>query len=64
MHAPPALGALGATFTTMRIMQFLSLVTVVGLTSNFISEVVMADYAAPSALIGTLVVVSIQRWDS
>lgn len=57
MHSPPALGALGAMFTAMRAMQFLSLITIIGLTANFISEMVMNDYAAPSALIGTLVVV-------
>lgn len=56
MHSPPSLGALGVTWTAMRAMQFVSLVTIIGLTSNFISEMVMADYAAPSALIGTLVV--------
>ncbi|KPM36495.1 hypothetical protein AK830_g10079 [Neonectria ditissima] len=56
MHSAPALGALGMTFTVMRGMEFVALVTIVGLTSNFISEMVMADYAAPSALIGTLVV--------
>lgn len=55
----PQLGALGHTFTFMRVMQFVSLVTIIGLTSNFISEMVSADYAAPSALIGTLVVVSV-----
>lgn len=59
MHSPPALGALGMTWTAMRGMQFVSLITIIGLTSNFISEMVMADYAAPSALIGTLVVVSL-----
>lgn len=47
------------TWTAMRGMQFVSLITIIGLTSNFISEMVMADYAAPSALIGTLVVVSL-----
>ncbi|KAI5467478.1 hypothetical protein BGZ63DRAFT_28350 [Mariannaea sp. PMI_226] len=59
MHSPPALGALGVTFTAMRGMQFVSLITIIGLTANFISEMVSNDYAAPSALIGTLVVASI-----
>lgn len=54
----PALGALGHTWTAMRAMEFISLITIIGLTSNFIGEMVGADYAAPSALIGTLVVVS------
>ncbi|KAF7547843.1 hypothetical protein G7046_g8885 [Stylonectria norvegica] len=56
MHSAPALGALGMTWTVMRAMQFVALITIIGLTSNFISEMVLADYAAPSALIGTLVV--------
>ena len=59
MQSPPALGALGMTWTAMRGMQFLSLIVIIGLTSNFISEMVISDYAAPSALIGTLVVVSV-----
>lgn len=58
MQPMPALGALGHTWTAMRAMEFISLITIIGLTSNFISEMVAADYAAPSALIGTLVVVS------
>lgn len=55
----PALGALGHTWTAMRAMEFISLITIIGLTGNFIGEMVNADYAAPSALIGTLIVVSI-----
>ncbi|KEY68439.1 hypothetical protein S7711_01214 [Stachybotrys chartarum IBT 7711] len=56
MASHPAHGALGVTFTTMRVMQLLSLLIIIGLTSNFIAEVVNAAYEAPSALIGTLVV--------
>jgi hypothetical protein len=56
MPSPPALGALGMTFTVMRGMQFISLITIIGLAANFISEVVTNSYAAPSELIGTLVV--------
>ncbi|UNI23326.1 hypothetical protein JDV02_009155 [Purpureocillium takamizusanense] len=56
MGAPPALGALGLTFTAMRGMQAIALITIIGLTSNFISEMVAASYEAPSALVGTLVV--------
>ena len=58
MPAPPALGALGMTFTVMRGMQFVSLVTIIGIAANFISEMVTADYNAPSELVATLVVVS------
>jgi hypothetical protein len=58
MPSPPALGALGLTFQTMRSMQFASLLTIIGLTANFVSEMVAADYEAPPAIIGTLVIVS------
>lgn len=58
MPSPPALGALGLTFQTMRSMQFASLITIIGLTANFVSEMVAADYEAPPAIIGTLVIVS------
>lgn len=57
MPAPPALGALGLTFTTVRGMQLVSLTTIIGIAANFISELVTADYTAPPALVGTLVVV-------
>lgn len=59
MPAPPALGALGMTFTVMRAMQGVALIAIIGLTSNFISEMVSANYVPPSALVGTLVVVSL-----
>ncbi|KAF4505496.1 hypothetical protein G6O67_007440 [Ophiocordyceps sinensis] len=56
MGSPPALGALGSTFTAMRAMQAVALIAIIGLTSNFISEMVVANYVAPSALVGTLIV--------
>lgn len=56
MAPPPSLGALGVTFQSMRAMQFASLIVIIALTSNLISEMVGADYEAPSAIIGTLVV--------
>lgn len=58
MAAPPALGALGLTFTAMRAMQFIGLVIIIGLSANFVSEIVASAYTAPPALIGTLVIVS------
>jgi hypothetical protein len=58
MTAPPALGALGMTFTAMRALQAVALITIIGLAANFISEMVTANYVPPSALVGTLVVVS------
>lgn len=59
MAPPPGLGALGFTFTVMKAMQFCALVVIIGLSSAFVSDIVASDYAAPPALIGTLVVVSI-----
>jgi hypothetical protein len=58
MGSPPALGALGAMFTVMRLLQAVSLITIVGLTGNFVAELVSSSFSTPSALIGTLVVVS------
>jgi uncharacterized membrane protein len=56
MPSAPALGALGLTFQIMRGMQFASLITVIGMTANFVSEMVASDYEPPSAIIGTLVI--------
>ncbi|KAI8300087.1 hypothetical protein K4K61_010118 [Colletotrichum sp. SAR11_59] len=54
MPSAPQLGALGHTFTAMRAMQFASLIAIIGMTSNFISEINAADASSPSVLIGTL----------
>ncbi|KAI1864100.1 uncharacterized protein JN550_009120 [Neoarthrinium moseri] len=54
----PQLGALGVTFTALRAAQFLSLVAIIGLTANFINEIVTAQRDAPGVLIGTLTVAS------
>ncbi|KOS17495.1 hypothetical protein ESCO_002413 [Escovopsis weberi] len=40
----------------MRVFQAASLITIIGLTSNFVSELVSERYSVPSAFIGTLVV--------
>lgn len=58
MAAPPALGALGLTFTVMRAMQFIGLIIIIGLSSSFVADIVASSYTAPPALIGTLVIVS------
>lgn len=54
----PAYGALGMTFTVVRGMQAVCLISIIGMTANFISEMVSADNTPPSVLIGTLSVVS------
>ncbi|KAJ0158198.1 hypothetical protein CTA2_12092 [Colletotrichum tanaceti] len=56
MGSAPRLGALGHTFTAMRAMQFASLVAVIGMVSNFISEINAADATSPQILVGTLVI--------
>merc|ERR1711939_677350 len=50
----PQFGALGATFTVVRAMQFVSLIAIIGMTSNFIDQMVKLDQKPPSVLIGTL----------
>ncbi|KAI1094106.1 hypothetical protein F5B19DRAFT_490850 [Rostrohypoxylon terebratum] len=55
----PQLGALGVTFTAFRAMQFVSLVAIVGMTSNFINDIVTSNRDMPDVLVGTLSVASI-----
>lgn len=47
-------GALGHLFTAARAVQMISLITIIGLASNFIAEIVATQEAAGSLLIGTL----------
>lgn len=54
----PQLGALGVAFTSFRALQFFSLVAVIGLTANFVNEIVEAQRETPDVLIGTLTVAS------
>lgn len=55
----PQLGALGVTFTALRLMQFVSLVTVIGLVANFIDEITSAQLGVPDVMVGTVTVVCI-----
>ncbi|KAL3422177.1 hypothetical protein PVAG01_06333 [Phlyctema vagabunda] len=55
----PAYGALGATFTVVRAMQACSLIAIIGMTANFIGEMVSAEQSPPKVLIGTLSVTCI-----
>jgi hypothetical protein len=54
----PKHGALGATFTVVRGMQGIALISIIGMTANFIAEMVSTNNTPPSVLIGTLSVVS------
>ncbi|RYP33454.1 hypothetical protein DL767_004732 [Monosporascus sp. MG133] len=55
----PQLGALGVTFTAMRLMQFASLIAVIGLVANSIDEITGSQLAVPKVLIATITVASI-----
>ncbi|KAI1313961.1 hypothetical protein F5Y03DRAFT_402232 [Xylaria venustula] len=55
----PQLGALGVSFTALRGLQFVSLVTIVGLTANFINGFTSAQREVPDVLVGTVTVTSI-----
>ena len=50
-------GALGATFTIVRGLQVVSLIGIIGMTANFIAQMVNANTAPPNVLVGTLSVV-------
>ena len=51
-------GALGVTFKSVRILQAICILCVIGLTSNFVSQIINSNERAPQVLIGTLSVVS------
>ncbi|PYI05650.1 hypothetical protein BO78DRAFT_397959 [Aspergillus sclerotiicarbonarius CBS 121057] len=52
-------GLLGATFLCARIIQLCSLVAIIGLTANFIAEIVSNSASPPAIFIGTITVTSI-----
>ncbi|KAI9815592.1 MAG: hypothetical protein M1832_005453 [Thelocarpon impressellum] len=52
-------GALGATFTVVRALQIVSLIAIIGMTANFIAEMVSSNRAPPNVLVGTLSVTCI-----
>jgi len=54
-----ASGALGATFKIARLMQAASMIAIIGMTSNFISEMISVKVEPPAVLVGTLSVVCI-----
>lgn len=51
-------GALGATFKIVRILQAVSLIAIIGMAANFISQMVQNNNAPSDVLVGTLSVVS------
>lgn len=54
----PNYGALGMTFSAVRGLQAVSLIAIIGMTANFISDMVSSSTAPPRILVGTLSVVS------
>lgn len=55
--AGPA-GALGSTFKVVRVLQAISLLAIIGMAANFISQMVSHNNAPSDVLVGTLAVVS------
>lgn len=56
--AGPNHGALGSTFKLVRILQALSLLGIIGMAANFISQIIQHNNAPSEVLVGTLSVVS------
>ena len=61
----PTYGAapLSQTFLLVRIMQVISMITIVGMTANFVSEIVSAGIEPPKEFVGTLSVVCLHILD-
>ena len=57
--AASASGALGSTYKITRGLQVVSLIAIIGMTANFVSEMVSANTTPPSILVGTLSIVSV-----
>ena len=55
--AGPDYGALGATFKIVRVLQAISMIAMIGMTANFVSQMVSSNQPPPDVLIGTLSVV-------
>ena len=56
--AGPNDGALGSTFKIVRILQAVSLLAIIGMAANFISQMVSHNNSPSDVLVGTLSVVS------
>ena len=57
--AGPDYGALGLTFKAVRALQAVCMVVIIGLTANFIAQIVSSNETPPPELIGTISVVCI-----
>lgn len=56
----PSYGAapLAKTFVMVRGLSLIAMVSIIGLTANFVSEIVATNIEPPKEIVGTLVVVS------
>ena len=57
--AIPSYGAapLSATFLIVRVLQFISMIVILGLTGNFVNEMVMENHNPSREIVGTLSIV-------
>lgn len=55
----PSYGAapLSATFLMVRVMQLISMIAIIGMTANFVNDIVMNMQEPPKEVVGTLSVV-------
>lgn len=60
--AGPQYGAIGMTFKVVRALQAICLIAIIGMTANFISQMVSSNTTPPDVLVGTLSVVSIDQF--
>ena len=59
MLAGPKHGALGLAFKISRILQAICLISIIGMTANFVAQMVSNSISPPDVLVGTLSVVRI-----
>lgn len=55
--AGPDYGALGGTFKVVRVLQVISLISIIGMAANLISGMVSQNYTPSDVVVGTLSVV-------
>ncbi len=56
--AGPDYGAVGGTFKMVRVLQAVSLISIIGMAANFISNMVSSNNTPSDVLVGILSVVS------
>ena len=61
MLVGPNHGALGLAFKVSRILQAICLISIIGMTANFVAQMVSNSVSPPDVLVGTLSVVRISH---